>query len=231
MIKQLHFISYLSLVLVLCSSCHLLRNLTAKDGSGSARAVKKKPTQELTFIEDIEMLPGGVVVTRHKTSGITKQGPTYHYSEKGGSTIEGANYLQFKYGIITNTEVENLTNLPLLQKIDEWWGTRYCLGGHTKDCIDCSSFSGALFNDVYKINLPRTANDQFKACDKIGLEELKEGDLVFFHTYSRGISHVGVYIGNNKFVHASSSEGVTISDLNDKYWQPRFIAAGRVRRS
>ncbi len=229
--KQFQTISYLLLVLVCCSSCNFLRNLTSKDGSGTAKVVKKKPSQDLTFINDIEMKPGGIVVTRHKTSGIIKQGPTYHYSEKGGSTIEGANYLQFKYGIITNTEVENLTNIPLLQTIDEWWGTRYCLGGHTKECVDCSSFSGALFNDVYKINLPRTASEQYKACDKVSIEELKEGDLVFFHTYSRGISHVGVYVGNNKFVHASTSEGVTISDLNDKYWQPRFIAAGRVRRS
>ena len=217
-------------ILVWCSSCHALRNLTSKDGSGSAKTIKKKPSQELTFIEDIEMKPGGIVVTRHKTSGLTKQGPTYHYSEKGGSTIEGANYLQFKYGIITNIEVENLTNVPLLQKIEDWWGTKYCLGGSSKDGIDCSGFTNALFTDIYRINLPRTAHEQYKACDKIELNELKEGDLVFFHTYNRGVSHVGVYIGNYKFVHASTSEGVTISDLNDKYWQPRFIAAGRVRR-
>jgi len=231
MTKQIQYIPYLALLVVLGTSCHALRNLTSKDGSGSAKVVKKKPSRDLTFINDIEMKPGGIVVTRHKTSGITKQGPTYHYSEKGGSTIEGANYLQFKYGIITNTEVETLTNIPLLQTIDEWWGTRYCIGGQTKDCTDCSGFSGNLFRDVYNINLPRTASDQYHICDKVSLEELKEGDLVFFHTYSRGISHVGVYIGNNKFVHASTSEGVTISDLNDKYWQPRFIAAGRVKRS
>jgi lipoprotein Spr len=79
--------------------------------------------------------------------------------------------------------------------------------------------------------LPRTAQDQYNSCDKVVVEDLKEGDLVFFKTYSRGVSHVGIYIANNKFVHASSSEGVTISDLNDAYWQPRYIGAGRVRRS
>ncbi len=229
MTKQIQSICILSLVLVLCSSCHALRNLTSKDNSGSAKTTKKKPTQDLNFIEDIEMLPGGIVVTSHKTSGITKQGPTYHYSEKGGSTIESANYLQFKYAIITNIEVENLTNIPFLQMIDEWWGTKYCIGGQTKDCTDCSGFSCNIFKDVYNIQLPRTASDQFNACDKIDTANLQEGDLVFFHTYNRGISHVGIYIGNNKFVHASTSEGVTISDLTDKYWQPRFIAAGRVR--
>ncbi len=231
MTKQIQFISILSLVLVLGSSCHALQNLTSKDNSGTTKTIKKKPTQDLNFIEDIEMLPGGVVVTRHKTSGITKDGPTYHYSEKGGSTIEEANYLQFKYGIITNIEVERLTNIPLLQKIDEWWGTRYCIGGQTKECTDCSGFSSNIFNDVYNVQLPRTASDQYNACDKINIEDLKEGDLVFFHTYSRGISHVGVYIGNNKFVHASTSEGVTISDLTDNYWKPRFMVAGRVKRN
>ncbi len=230
MIKQIQLFTVVALLLVLGSSCHSLRNLTDRDGSGSAKTLKKKPTQDFTFIEDIEMLPGGIVVTRHKTSGINSQGTVFHYSEKGGSTLEEANWLQYKYAIITNIEVENLTNVPLLQKIDEWWGTKYCIGGETKDCIDCSGFSGNIFRDVYNINLPRTASDQYGVCDKVEVAELKEGDLVFFHTYRRQVSHVGIYIGNSKFVHASSSEGVTISDLNDKYWQPRFLAAGRVRR-
>ena len=230
MLKKIQFIATASLLIILGSSCHSLRNITSRDSSGSAKVVKKKPTQQLTFIEDIEMLPGGVVVTRHKTSGINNQGNTYHYSEKGGSSIDDANWLQFKYAIITDINVENLTNVPLLQKIDEWWGTKYCIGGETKDCIDCSGFSGNIFREVYNINLPRTASDQYNACHKIEIADMKEGDLVFFHTARRQVSHVGIYIGNNKFVHASTSEGVTISDLGDSYWQPRFLAAGRVRK-
>ncbi len=230
MIKQLHSVAILIMAIVFLSSCNALRNITAKDGSGTAKVKKVHPSNNLTFMEDIEMLPGGVVVTRHKTSGIDSKGLTYHYSEKGGTSIDDANWLQYKYAIITNTEVENLTNVPLLQKIDEWWGTKYCIGGETKDCTDCSGFSGVIFREVYNIQLPRTASDQYASCDKIDVTDLKEGDLVFFHTVRRQVSHVGVYIGNNKFVHASTSEGVTISDLNDTYWQPRFIAAGRVRK-
>ncbi len=231
MIKQLNFIATLFIAIAFLSSCSFIRNITAKDGSGSAKVKKAHTSNNLTFMEDIEMLPGGVVVTRHKTSGLTTNGPTYHYSEKGGSNIEDAHWLQYKYAIIANTEVETLTNVPLLKKIDEWWGTKYCLGGESKDCTDCSGFSGTIFREVYNTQLPRTASDQYGVCDKIAVSDLKEGDLVFFHTYRRQISHVGVYIGNNKFVHASTSEGVTISDLNDNYWQPRFIAAGRVRKS
>lgn len=230
MIRQLLFISFIAFLLVLGTSCRAFLNLTSKDVSGANKVSKKKSSNNPNFIEDIEMLPGGVVVTRHKTSGISTQGTTYHYSEKGGNTIESANYLQFKYSIITNVEVENLTNIPFLQKIDEWWGTRYCIGGQTKDCTDCSGFSGSIFRDVYNIQLPRTASEQYNFCDKINVADLQEGDLLFFHTYSRGISHVGIYIGNNKFVHASTSEGVTISDLNDSYWHPRFIAAGRAKK-
>ena len=228
--QQLQSIVILSTAIVFLSSCNALRNITAKDGSGTAKVKKAHPSNNLTFIKDIEMLPNGVVVTQHKTSGSNTNKATYHYSEKGSYNIKDPNWLQYKYAIITNTEVENLTNVPLLQKIDEWWGTKYCVGGYTKDCTDCSGFSGVIFKEVYNIQIPRTASDQYAACDKVDFTDLKEGDLVFFHTARRQVSHVGVYVGNNKFVHASTSEGVTISDLNDKYWQPRFVAAGRLKK-
>jgi len=223
--------SLITIIFVL-SSCHSLRSITARDDSGTSRVNKKKENKGMKFLDDIEMRPGGVVTSKHKTSGIKKSKENYHYSEQeiATSNIEAATQLQYKYAIITNTEVEKLNNKPLLEKIDEWWGTKYCLGGNTKDCIDCSGFSSTIFHDVYNIQIPHSAQDQYNSCDKIGIEDLKEGDLVFFHTSRRrSISHVGIYLTNNKFVHASTSDGVTISDLNDKYWNPRFIAAGRVK--
>ncbi len=74
--------------------------------------------------------------------------------------------------------------------------------------------------------MPRTAREQFKATHQISRTELKEGDLVFFNT-SGGVSHVGIYLQNNKFVHAASSAGVMISDLYDNYWSSKFLGAGR----
>ena len=143
--------------------------------------------------------------------------------------IENAEYLQLKYAIVLDATVENLTNISMLKQIDEWWGTRYCMGGSSKSCIDCSAFTQTVMSGVYNVNLPRTAQEQYNSSEHIGMEKLEEGDLVFFKTSGRDISHVGIYLLNNKFVHASTSGGVMVSDLNDTYWQHRFRGAGRVR--
>ncbi len=80
---------------------------------------------------------------------------------------------------------------------------------------------------VYGFAAPRTAREQYKATEHIKKDKLKEGDLVFFNTHG-GVSHVGLYLENNYFVHASSSEGVTISNLDDHYYAKRFVCGGRV---
>lgn len=141
--------------------------------------------------------------------------------------VETANALQFKYALLLDTEVEELENLQLFAAIDEWYGTRYQMGGSTKNGIDCSALTQILFQNVWGIELPRTAREQHKAARPISRVELKEGDLVFFNTRG-GVSHVGIYLQNNKFVHASTSGGVTISDLFDEYWMKRFIGVGRI---
>ncbi|MFN5423290.1 MAG: C40 family peptidase, partial [bacterium] len=84
-----------------------------------------------------------------------------------------------------------------------------------------------LASETFGIKLPRTSQEQANQCIEISKDQLKEGDLVFFKT-GRGISHVGLYLSNNKFVHASTSAGVVISDLNELYWDKRFVKAGRV---
>lgn len=135
--------------------------------------------------------------------------------------------LQFKYSLILNREVEAITNSALYGFIDEWYGTRYRYGGTTKKGIDCSSLTGKLFKEVYAVELPRTAREQYAISDKISKDDLSEGDLVFFNTRG-GISHVGFFLGQGYFVHASSSSGVTISHMDDPYYKKRFIAARRV---
>lgn len=135
--------------------------------------------------------------------------------------------LQFKYAFILNREVESLTNISLYNFIDKWYGTRYRYGGTTKKGIDCSSLTGQMMKAVYSIDLPRTARKQYAACTKISGEEMTEGDLVFFNTRG-GVSHVGLFLGDGYFVHASSSNGVIISHLDDAYFKHRFIGAGRI---
>ena len=141
-------------------------------------------------------------------------------------SIESADELQLKYALLLDVEVERTTNLNLFRLLDEWMGTRYRLGGNGKGGIDCSALMQMLFTSLYGISLPRTAREQYHFSKKISRTELKEGDLVFFNTIG-GISHVGMYLQNNKFIHASSG-GVTISDLYEEYWMKRFIGVGRV---
>ena len=141
--------------------------------------------------------------------------------------IENAGALQFKYSVLLNVEVELLKNINLLRLIDGWFGTRYMMGGSTKAGIDCSALMQVFFASLYGIALPRTAREQYDFSRRISRTELKEGDLLFFNTHG-GVSHVGMYLCNNRFVHASSSNGVTISDMFDPYYANRLIGVGRV---
>lgn len=138
--------------------------------------------------------------------------------------------LQSKYTTLLKILPGMLPNFRLLEAIDEWYGTRYRYGGTTKNGIDCSAFVRAVYKAAFNIDLPRTAREQFNAADEtISLSSVKAGDLLFFNTRG-GVSHVGVYLGNNKFVHASSSHGVTVSDLNEKYYSARFLGARRIEK-
>lgn len=137
--------------------------------------------------------------------------------------------LQIKYAELLNADYSTMSNIPMFEFIDEWYGTRYRLGGTTKKGIDCSALTQYLFSFVYGLTIPRTAREQYRYSSRISRTELQEGDLVFFNTRG-GVSHVGVYLQNNKFVHAATSSGVMISDLYDDYWARRFIGVGRVEK-
>jgi hypothetical protein len=143
------------------------------------------------------------------------------------AAVEMASSIQFKYAVLLNTEVEQLKNTALLESVDDWYGTRYRLGGTTKSGIDCSAFVQASLLAAYGLTLPRTAREQYKASERISRTELKEGDLVFFNTRG-GVSHVGIYLQNNKFIHASVSNGVVVSDMFDAYYLKRYVGAGRI---
>ena len=140
--------------------------------------------------------------------------------------LEKSPNLELKYSNLMDKAVETVQNLPLFNFIDEWYSTKYRYGGTTKKGVDCSSFTNQLINKVYGIVLPRTARQQYAASIPVSETSLREGDLVFFNT-TGGISHVGIYLVNRLFVHASSSKGVVISSLDDPYFSKRFVGAGR----
>jgi lipoprotein Spr len=147
-----------------------------------------------------------------------------------GVALETFLPFQFKYAILLNESVEKVTNIMLYQTIDDWYGTRYRFGGSTEKGIDCSAFMQVLAGYAFGWMLPRTAREQYAAMMKISRQDLKEGDFVFFNTRG-GVSHVGMYLQNNKFVHSSSSQGVSIGDLDDSYWSRRFLGARRASQN
>ncbi|TRZ40172.1 NlpC/P60 family protein [Niallia circulans] len=106
-------------------------------------------------------------------------------------------------------------------------GTKYKWGGTTKSGFDCSGFVNYAYKKAGK-SLPRTTTELYKKGQKVSKSKLKKGDMVFFETYKKGASHVGIYIGDNKFIHADSTKGVTITSLNNSYWKSAYYSAKRI---
>ena len=107
-------------------------------------------------------------------------------------------------------------------------GARYRFGGSSRTALDCSSFTQQVFREQ-QVNLPRTAREQFNVGNEVMRGDLKKGDLVFFQTYARFPSHVGIYLGNRKMIHASSRDRrVVISSMDTPYYLSRFLGARRV---
>ena len=191
---------------------------------------ENKNKRELKFIEDIEINKNNPIIKSSSSKKSTKSIKIIPLKEEVPNKsveIEKSTLIQFKYALILNTEVESMKNKKLYRFIDEWLDTRYSFGGSDKSGIDCSSFAGKLEKEIYNHDLPRNSRQQYKACEKISISDAVEGDLVFFNTRG-GVSHVGVYLANGYFVHASTSSGVIISNLEENYYKERFLSAGKV---
>ncbi len=114
----------------------------------------------------------------------------------------------------------------LLSHYNEWRGVSYLIGGNTKKGIDCSGYVQLAFKQKLKKTLPRSTDLMIKEGKKISAKNRRPGDLVFFKT-GWSIRHVGIYIGNNEFIHASTSRGVTKSNLSNPYWQKTYWMSRR----
>ncbi|MGD6842998.1 S-layer homology domain-containing protein [Bacillus infantis] len=120
----------------------------------------------------------------------------------------------------------NYNQLIPLSKL--YIGIPYQFGGTSAVGFDCSGYVQFIYKKL-GINIPRTTADQFKYGKAVEKKDLRVGDLVFFETYQPGASHVGIYLGNEQFINASTSKGVVISNINDPYyWGPRYVGAKRV---
>jgi lipoprotein Spr len=122
------------------------------------------------------------------------------------------------------------SNMKLFHFVYDWIGTPYRFGGSSRKGIDCSAFTKELYSEVFNLDIKRSSRDIFSMVSPVSKDELKEGDLVFFKIHSRRISHIGIYLGNNRFAHASS-KGVAISSLDDSYYSRYFYKGGRLLAS
>ncbi|WP_256010979.1 C40 family peptidase [Desertivirga xinjiangensis] len=147
------------------------------------------------------------------------------------TTADPDNLAKDYFSQIMGVAVSATSNVKLYQFVYDWLGTPYRLGGDTERGIDCSGFAYQLYDKVFNTVIGNNSRNIFSMVNPVNKEELKEGDLVFFKINSRAISHVGVYLGNDKFAHASSSRGVMISNLNEAYWKRYYYKGGRLIES
>lgn len=121
------------------------------------------------------------------------------------------------------------THLDLYREVADWLGTRYRRGGMNRQAVDCSGFTGVIYKNVYDMQLDRVSTTIAKNLKiSVEKEDLIPGDMVFFSTFNKKyINHVGVYIGDGKFIHASIKKGVIVSSLSEGYYSKAWRKGGR----
>ncbi len=135
-----------------------------------------------------------------------------------------------KYSDKLGINLDGTENKDLIMAIDEWFGTPFRMGGCSKYGVDCSCFVKKIYDDVYGLYLSRTSKSiYYEDLIPVKKEDLQEGDILCFKIRGRRISHIGIYLKDNKFVHASRKRGVMINDLNEKYYKKRYFSGGRVK--
>lgn len=161
-----------------------------------------------------------VLTTQAQTSQATAPAPTKQQDDQESLAND---YLSQIMGVALSAT----SNMKLFHFVYDWIGTPYRFGGSSRKGIDCSAFTKQLYSEVFNLDIERSSRDIFSTVSPVSKDELKEGDLVFFKIHSRRISHVGIYLGNNRFAHASS-KGVAISSLDDAYYSRYFYRGGRL---
>lgn len=148
---------------------------------------------------------------------------TVTITEPAADTVAVLAYFN-DYGL----KIDSCENQSLYFEVYKWLGTPYRYAGNTEKGIDCSGFSKKIYDAFFGQTLTGSARDIYKTANPIEIDFAREGDLLFFKTRKGRISHVGIYLSNGKFAHASSSSGVIISDLNEAYYQRTFYRAARL---
>lgn len=164
-----------------------------------------------------------LVACKHQQSVTKTADSTSEKTEKPSHSIKK------QYSVKLGVPESDIKNEKLYRFINEWYGVPYKYGGKDKAGIDCSGLASTLYLNVYKKTISSNTKALVGEVKKISESDLKEGDLVFFNTNGKSISHVGVYLQNNKFVHASTKKGVMISDMTEPYFKKTYVSFGRVK--
>ncbi len=147
----------------------------------------------------------------HRNKSIVSQREIHKYEEQLGISLP------------------ETSNIEFIKVIVPWLGSPYKYGGNSINGTDCSGFVSSIYSSFFKIELDRTSLLIYQNARKINKSEVKEGDLVFFKTDGKKVSHVGITITPNHFIHASSKKGVVVNYLNEPYYSKTFVAFGSYR--
>ncbi len=156
----------------------------------------------------------------------TLLGATFSFgaNSETADSLEVVQYFESK-GLV----IDSCTNHNLYLEVYKWLGTPYRFGGESANGLDCSGFSNKIYEATFNKTLLGGSRDIFKTVIPVDIEHAVEGDLLFFKISRGQISHVGVYLGNGKFAHATTRAGVIISDLSEPYYQRSFYKAGKLQ--
>ncbi|MFH0989054.1 MAG: NlpC/P60 family protein [bacterium] len=148
--------------------------------------------------------------------------------ESEGEKTEAVNLGERNFRNEKNSALSNLDQSKMMREISKYMGTPYQLGGEDLNGIDCSAYTMVIFKNAINKQLPRLSSGQYNIGEPVEYTDLKFGDLVFFNTTGSSASHVGIYLGDDLFAHASVSLGVTISSLQSYYYKQRYEGSRRI---
>ncbi|WP_050179645.1 NlpC/P60 family protein [Domibacillus robiginosus] len=192
--------------------------------------------KDVTELQSVLKNKGYFTVNTTTYFGSVTKKAVIDFQKKKGLKADGivgpSTYKALGVSVTKNTSPSQVKNTytyepaKLVKVAKKYINVPYVWGGNTPSGFDCSGYLKYVYQESQGINIPRTVAEIYTKGTKVSAPQV--GDLVFFETYKPGASHAGIYLGNNEFIHSSSSQGVGISSMNNSYWSKRYLGAKRI---